>query len=93
MQHDATSHAAFSAGAAGFQYHYLQAVRDQFYIICEGGNLPPPIPNFTDMKFPPAVLGVSGSGVLLPCVSVGLCQCVSGSPVAPPSCMQRKRTT
>lgn len=36
-----------------------QAVRDQFYIICEGGNLPPPIPNFTDMKFPPAVLGVS----------------------------------
>lgn len=33
-----------------------QAVRDQFYIICEGANLPPPIPNFADMKFPPAVL-------------------------------------
>jgi hypothetical protein len=34
----------------------LQAVRDQFYIICEGTHLPPPIPNFPDMKFPPAIL-------------------------------------
>ncbi|PSC71624.1 DEAD-box ATP-dependent RNA helicase 35 [Micractinium conductrix] len=35
-----------------------QKVRDQFYIICEGHQLPPPIPNFADMKFPPAVLAV-----------------------------------
>ena len=34
----------------------LQKVRDQFYIICEGQQLPPPIPNFTDMKLPPAIL-------------------------------------
>ena len=33
--------------------HYLapkQKVRDQYYIICEGHHLPPPIPNFPDMK-------------------------------------------
>ncbi|KAI3436811.1 hypothetical protein D9Q98_006221 [Chlorella vulgaris] len=35
-----------------------QKVRDQFYIICEGDNLPPPIPSFPDMKFPPSILRV-----------------------------------
>ncbi|KAL4424987.1 hypothetical protein ABPG77_002872 [Micractinium sp. CCAP 211/92] len=44
-----------------------QKVRDQFYIICEGHNLPPPIPNFADMKFPPAILRVlEGKGIKRP---------------------------
>lgn len=61
-QPGAAPHAALSTGVAAAQHRSPQAVRDQFYIICEGGNLPPPIPNFTDMKFPPAVLGVSDCG-------------------------------
>lgn len=33
-----------------------QEVRDQFYIICEGHDLPPPITTFKEMKFPPSIL-------------------------------------
>lgn len=33
-----------------------QAFRDKFHIICEGHNLPPPVPHFADMKFPSCVL-------------------------------------
>lgn len=35
-----------------------QALREKFYIICSGHHLPPPIPSFADMKFPPAILRV-----------------------------------
>lgn len=35
-----------------------QALREKFYIICQGHHIPPPIPSFADMKFPPAVLRV-----------------------------------
>lgn len=35
-----------------------QALREKFYIICSGKNIPPPIPSFEDMKFPPAILRV-----------------------------------
>jgi ATP-dependent RNA helicase DDX41 len=31
-------------------------LRDQFYIICEGRDLPPPITSFNEMRLPPAVL-------------------------------------
>ena len=34
----------------------VQAVRDQFRIVVDGANIPPPITNFKDMKVPPAVL-------------------------------------
>ena len=33
-----------------------QAFRDKFHIICEGDNLPPPVPHFAEMKFPAAIL-------------------------------------
>ena len=35
-----------------------QALREKFYIIASGQHLPPPIPNFADMKFPPSILRV-----------------------------------
>lgn len=35
-----------------------QNLREKFYIICSGHNIPPPIPSFNDMKFPPAILRV-----------------------------------
>ncbi len=33
-----------------------QEIRDQFRIIVDGHNVPAPITNFKDMKFPPAIL-------------------------------------
>lgn len=44
-----------------------QLFRDKFHIICEGHNLPPPIPNFVDMKFPPCILKhLEGKGIKRP---------------------------
>lgn len=44
-----------------------QLFRDKFHIICEGHNLPPPIPNFADMKFPPSILKhLEGKGIKRP---------------------------
>jgi ATP-dependent RNA helicase DDX41 len=44
-----------------------QAVRDQFYILASGRNLPPPIPSFADMKFPPPILAVlAARGIVKP---------------------------
>lgn len=44
-----------------------QLFRDKFHIICEGHNLPPPIPNFPDMKFPPSILKhLEGKGIKRP---------------------------
>jgi ATP-dependent RNA helicase DDX41 len=33
-----------------------QGIRDQFRILVDGHNVPPPITNFKDMKFPPAIM-------------------------------------
>jgi ATP-dependent RNA helicase DDX41 len=33
-----------------------QAIRDKWHIICDGDELPAPIKNFKDMRFPPAIL-------------------------------------
>ena len=35
-----------------------QALRQKFYIIASGKDIPPPISSFEDMKFPPAILRV-----------------------------------
>ena len=35
-----------------------QTLRENFYIIASGHHIPPPIPSFADMKFPPAILNV-----------------------------------
>lgn len=35
-----------------------QRMREKYHIICSGRSIPPPIPSFPDMKFPPAILRV-----------------------------------
>jgi ATP-dependent RNA helicase DDX41 len=35
-----------------------QSIREKFYIICSGHDIPPPVTDFKDMKFPPAILKV-----------------------------------
>ncbi len=45
----------------------VQAVRDQFHIICEGHHIPPAITNFHDMKFPKPILDeLDGKGITKP---------------------------
>ncbi|EFJ42169.1 hypothetical protein VOLCADRAFT_77220 [Volvox carteri f. nagariensis] len=44
-----------------------QQLRDALRIVCDGKNIPPPIPSFADMKLPPAVLRVlAGKGIKKP---------------------------
>jgi hypothetical protein len=46
---------------------WVQAVRDQFHIICEGHHIPPAITNFHDMKFPKPILDeLDGKGIIKP---------------------------
>jgi hypothetical protein len=33
-----------------------QEIRDTFRIVVDGHHIPPPITNFKDMKFPPAIM-------------------------------------